>query len=55
MTSTVKPTVDRMREIVRQLTGIGGGRSLDLVPTVYGHCPMGSVRCLIITCTKKMD
>ena len=40
MTSTVKPT-DRMREIVRQLTGIGGGRSLGFGPNRVRSLPDG--------------
>jgi ribonucleoside-diphosphate reductase alpha chain len=40
MTSTVKPT-DRMREIVRQLIGIGGGRSLGFGPNRVRSLPDG--------------
>ncbi len=40
MTSPIKPT-DRMREIVRQLTGIGGGRSLGLGPNRVRSLPDG--------------
>jgi ribonucleoside-diphosphate reductase alpha chain len=40
MTSSVKPT-DRMREIVRQLTGIGGGRSLGFGPNRVRSLPDG--------------
>ena len=40
MTSPIKPT-DRMREIVRQLVGIGGGRSLGLGPNRVRSLPDG--------------
>jgi ribonucleoside-diphosphate reductase alpha chain len=40
MTSTVKPT-DRLREVVRQLIGIGGGRSLGLGPNRVRSLPDG--------------
>ena len=40
MTSSVKPT-DRMREIVRQLIGIGGGRSLGFGPNRVRSLPDG--------------
>jgi len=40
MTSPIKPT-DRMREIVRQLIGIGGGRSLGLGPNRVRSLPDG--------------
>jgi ribonucleoside-diphosphate reductase alpha chain len=40
MTSSVKQT-DRMREIVRQLLGIGGGRSLGLGPNRVRSLPDG--------------
>lgn len=40
MASTVKPT-DRMREIVRQLIGIGGGRSLGFGPNRVRSLPDG--------------
>ena len=40
MTSTTKQT-DRLREIVRQLTGIGGGRSLGLGPNRVRSLPDG--------------
>jgi ribonucleoside-diphosphate reductase alpha chain len=40
MTSPIKPT-DRMREIVRQLMGIGGGRSLGLGPNRVRSLPDG--------------
>ncbi len=40
MTSTAKPT-DRMREIVRQLIGIGGGRSLGFGPNRVRSLPDG--------------
>jgi ribonucleoside-diphosphate reductase alpha chain len=52
MASPVAP-VDRMREIIIQLIGIGGGRSLGFGPTGCGHCPMASARCWINTCVKK--
>jgi ribonucleoside-diphosphate reductase alpha chain len=40
ITSPVKPT-DRLREVVRQLTGIGGGRSLGLGPNRVRSLPDG--------------
>ena len=40
MTSPVKPT-DRLREVVRQLSGIGGGRSLGLGPNRVRSLPDG--------------
>ena len=40
MVSPVKPT-DRLREVVRQLTGIGGGRSLGLGPNRVRSLPDG--------------
>jgi len=40
ISSPVKPT-DRMREIVRQLMGIGGGRSLGLGPNRVRSLPDG--------------
>jgi ribonucleoside-diphosphate reductase alpha chain len=40
MTSTIKQT-DRLREIVRQLTGIGGGRSMGLGPNRVRSLPDG--------------
>ena len=40
MTSPVKQT-DRMREIVRQLLGIGGGRSLGMGPNRVRSLPDG--------------
>jgi ribonucleotide reductase alpha subunit len=40
MTSPVKPT-DRLREVVRQLMGIGGGRSLGLGPNRVRSLPDG--------------
>jgi len=40
MTSSIKQT-DRMREIVRQLAGIGGGRSLGLGPNRVRSLPDG--------------
>jgi len=40
MTSPIKPT-DRMREIVRQLIGIGGGRSLGMGPNRVRSLPDG--------------
>ena len=40
MTSPIKPT-DRMREVVRQLLGIGGGRSLGLGPNRVRSLPDG--------------
>jgi len=40
MTSPIKQT-DRLREIVRQLTGIGGGRSLGFGPNRVRSLPDG--------------
>jgi len=40
MTSPIKPT-DRLREVVRQLSGIGGGRSLGLGPNRVRSLPDG--------------
>jgi ribonucleoside-diphosphate reductase alpha chain len=40
MTSPIKPT-DRLREVVRQLIGIGGGRSLGLGPNRVRSLPDG--------------
>ncbi len=40
MTSPIKPT-DRLREVVRQLMGIGGGRSLGLGPNRVRSLPDG--------------
>jgi ribonucleoside-diphosphate reductase alpha chain len=40
MTSSIKQT-DRLREIVRQLLGIGGGRSLGLGPNRVRSLPDG--------------
>jgi ribonucleoside-diphosphate reductase alpha chain len=40
MASPIKPT-DRMREIVRQLIGIGGGRSLGFGPNRVRSLPDG--------------
>jgi len=40
MTSPIKPT-DRLREVVRQLLGIGGGRSLGLGPNRVRSLPDG--------------
>ena len=40
MASTIKPT-DRLREVVRQLGGIGGGRSLGLGPNRVRSLPDG--------------
>lgn len=40
MTSPIRPT-DRLREVVRQLSGIGGGRSLGLGPNRVRSLPDG--------------
>jgi ribonucleoside-diphosphate reductase alpha chain len=40
ISSPIKPT-DRMREVVRQLIGIGGGRSLGLGPNRVRSLPDG--------------
>jgi ribonucleotide reductase alpha subunit len=40
MTSPIKPT-DRLREVIRQLMGIGGGRSLGLGPNRVRSLPDG--------------
>ena len=44
---------ERLREVVRQLAGIGGGRSLGFGQTAFAPCPMALARCSTSICEIK--